>query len=136
MIRAAGLAERLSVLEAPIENLVQNPAPLEGAGVIHAGFVLHDLMSDEEQTLDALLSIIRENAPRGMLVVVDAVPYAQNPEERAFSAAFTFLHKHFMGLKFLSEEGWKQKLRAAGYGQISVGRLGASGGRIFSAKCY
>jgi len=134
IIKDAGLAKRLSVLEAPIENLVQNPAPLIGADVVHAGFVFHDLMPDEEQTLDALLSTIRENTPRGMLVVVDAVPYAQNPEERAFSAAFTFLHKHFMGLKFLTEEGWKEKLGAAGYGQIDVGRLGASGGRIFSAK--
>ena len=133
-IKDAGLQERLTLIEKPIQSLLDDPTPLESSDVVHAGFVFHDLMPDEEKDLDAILKAIRENAPRGILVVIEAVPYAQNPEERAFSAAFTFIHKYFMGLKFLTEEGWKEKLKAAGYKHIAVSRLGASGGRIFTAK--
>jgi SAM-dependent methyltransferase len=134
IIKEAKLSDRLSVIEAPIQSLLENPAPLEAADIIHAGFVFHDLMPDEEETLDALLKTFCEKAPNGMLVVVDAVPYAQNAGEQAFSAAFTFLHNHFMGRQLMTEEQWKAKLSAAGYNLIQVERLGISGGRIFTAK--
>ena len=50
---------------------------------------------------------------RAALVIVDAVPYAAAPRESAFSAAFTFLHSHFMGRQLLSEDLWRRKLTAA-----------------------
>lgn len=134
ILQNAGMDQRISVIEAPIQSLVQNPAPLEGADIIHAGFVFHDLMPDEEATLDALLRTFRKQAPRGMLVVVDAVPFAHSPGEDAFSAAFTFLHSHFMSRKFLTEDGWKEKLFQAGYNSVEISQLGISGGRIFTAR--
>lgn len=134
IIKSAGMDERISVIESPIQSLVQNPAPLQGADVIHAGFVFHDLMPDEEATLDALLQTFRNHAPHGMLVVVDAVPYAHNPGEDAFSAAFTFLHSHFMARQFLTEDGWRAKLSKAGYNSVEISHLGISGGRIFTAR--
>ena len=133
-ISKAGFDDRISVVHAPIQSLVDDPTPLEGADIIHGGFVFHDLMPDEEETLDALLRTFREKAPRGTLVVVDAVPYAQNPGEHAFSAAFTFLHNQFMGRKLMTEEEWKTKLAAAGYNKVEVSQLGIPGGRIFTAK--
>ena len=133
-IEQAGLGDRISVIHAPIQSLVDDPSPLEGAEIIHGGFVFHDLMPDEEETLDALLRTFRVNAPGGMVVVVDAVPYAQNPGEHAFSAAFTFLHNHFMGRKLMTEEEWRAKLAAAGYNKVEVSHLGIPGGRIFTAK--
>lgn len=134
ILKAVGMDARISVIEAAIQSLVHNPAPLEGADVIHAGFVFHDLLPDEEATLDALLQTFHNNAPRGTLVVVDAVPYAHNPGENAFSAAFTFLHSHFMARQFLTEDGWKEKLSKAGYNNVRISRLGISGGRIFTAR--
>ena len=134
IIKEAKLDDRLSVIEASIQSLIENPAALEGADIIHAGFVFHDLMPDEEEALNTLLKTFCEKAPNGMLVVVDAVPYGQNSEEQAFSAAFTFLHNHFMGRQLLTEDKWKTKLSSAGYNVIEVDRLGISGGRIFTAQ--
>jgi cyclopropane fatty-acyl-phospholipid synthase-like methyltransferase len=133
IIMAAGMADRLSVVEAPIQSLIDNPAPIAGADVIHAGWVFHDLMPDEEQTLDALLKTFRQSARTGALVMVEGVPYARNPEEQSFSAAYTFLHTHFMGRKLLTENEWSAKLSAAGYQTVEISRLGISGGRIFKA---
>lgn len=132
----ADLDDRLSIVEAPIQNLLDDSTLIEGADVIHAGFVFHDLMPEDEETLNALLRICREKSPTGKMVIVEAVPYSKNAEERAFSAAFTFLHHHFMGRRFLTEEGWKEKLSAAGYRSVVVERLGASGGRIFTATPF
>ncbi len=134
IVAAAGMSERIRVVEAPIQSLVGDPSPLEGAEVIHGGFVFHDLMPDEEATLDALLATFRRVAPQAAVIVVDAVPYAPNSDEQAFSAAFTFLHSHFMGRRLMPEGEWRQKLTAAGYGSVAVERLGISGGRIFTAR--
>jgi predicted O-methyltransferase YrrM len=132
IIKAEGLDDRLSVVEAPIQSLIENPAPIEGAEIIHAGWVFHDLLPEEEKTLDALLKAFYQNARTGALVIVEGVPYAQNPGEHSFSAAYTFLHSHFMGRKLLTESEWKAKLLAAGYRGIQTDRLGISGGRIFT----
>jgi predicted O-methyltransferase YrrM len=133
IIQANELSHRIQVIQAPIQSLIDDPTPVEGADVIHGGFVFHDLMPDEEATLDALLRTFCKRA-RGTLVVVDAVPYGQNPGEEAFSAAFTFLHNHFMGRQLMTESQWKAKLLSAGYDTVDVSRLGISGGRIFTAR--
>ncbi len=134
IVAAAGMDERIRVVEAPIQSLVSDPAPLEGAEVIHGGFVFHDLMPEEEATLEALLRTFRRVAPRAAVIVVDAVPYAPGADEQAFSAAFTFLHSHFMGRRLMPEGEWRAKLLAAGYASVDVERLGISGGRIFTAR--
>jgi len=133
-IRQAGLEERLSVVEAPIQRLTRDAALLEDADVIHGGFVLHDLMPADEAMLDRLLQTFRAAAPAARLVIVEAVPYAQNPGEKAFSSAYTFLHTHFMARRLLTEEEWAVKFTHAGYRAIDVARLGISGGRIFVAS--
>jgi hypothetical protein len=134
IIKDAGMAGRIKVVEASIQSLVQDATAVENADVIHGGFVFHELLPDEEATLDALLKTFRERAPRAKLVIVDAVPYARNSGEEAFSAAYTFLHTHFMAQKLLTEDQWQAKLSRAGYGPVEVARLGISGGRIFSAS--
>lgn len=134
IVAAAGMSERIRVVEAPIQSLVTDPSPLEGAEVIHGGFVFHDLMPDEEATLDALLATFRRAAPRAAVIVVDAVPYAPDTHEQAFSAAFTFLHSHFMGRRLMPEGEWRRKLNQAGYTSVTVDKLGISGGRIFTAR--
>ncbi|HZI55474.1 MAG TPA: class I SAM-dependent methyltransferase, partial [Verrucomicrobiae bacterium] len=134
ILKNEGMDKRISVIEAPIQSLIQNPEPLEGADIIHGGFVFHDLMPEEEATLDALFQTFHKWAPRGTVVIVDAVPYAHNPGEDAFSAALTFMHSHFMARQFPTEDGWKTKLFQAGYNSVEVGQLGISGGRIFTAR--
>lgn len=133
IVAGAGLASRLEIVQSPIQALVDDPTPILGADVIHGGFVFHDLMPDEEETLDALLRTFRTRAP-GTLIIVDAVPYGQESGEEAFSAAFTFLHHHFMSRRLQNESEWTTRLTAAGYERVDVTRLGISGGRIFTAR--
>lgn len=134
LLRESDLSQRTSVIEASIQSLVKDPSCIESADVIHAGFVFHDLMPDAEEFLDELLKTCREKAPRGALIVVDAIPYSQKDSEQSFSAAFTFLHNQFMCRQLLTEEEWITKLAKAGYKNVEVEALGISGGRIFIAR--
>jgi SAM-dependent methyltransferase len=131
---AAGMARRLEFVASPIQALVEDPRPLVGADVIHAGFVFHDLLPADEDRLDALLAACRAHASSGTLVVVDAVPFAQDEWERAFSAAFTHLHNCFMSRMLLSEAAWCEKLNKAGFARIETRLLGIPGGRLFMAS--
>lgn len=133
LIEAAGYADRLKVVHAPIQNLAEDPTPLHGADLIHAGFVFHDLMPQEEATLDLLLDTFVRHAPAATLLIVDAVPFADPHDEGAFSTAFTFLHRHFMHRKLMSVDEWRHKLAHAGYTRVDVRPLGISGGRILRA---
>lgn len=130
---AEGLDGRIRIINAPIQNLIQNPDPLRDAELIHAGFVFHDLMPHEERTLDQLLVTFQCHAPQATLVIVDAVPFADASAEGAFSTAFTFLHKHFMNRKLMTQNEWEIKIAAAGYTRLDVSPLGISGGRILCA---
>lgn len=133
-IKEQGLEKRIDVVAAPIQNLVNDNTILANADVVHAGFVFHDLLPDEEETLDKLLAHINQSSPTVTVVIVDAIPFSQNQEERAFSSAFTFLHKYFMGRKLLPETDWTNKLKKAGFNHIKIERLGISGGRVFIAN--
>ncbi|WP_151639119.1 class I SAM-dependent methyltransferase [Noviherbaspirillum aerium] len=130
----ASLGERLRIIESPIQALADDPSPLIGADVIHAGFVLHDLMPEDEPILDRLLAACRTTAPRATLVVVDAVPFAKDERERMFSAAFSYLHHGFMGRELQSEIAWSERLARAGFGAVEIGKLGIPGGRLFLAR--
>ena len=130
----AGLEPRLDIIESPIQALADDPSPLTGADVIHAGFVLHDLMPDDEPALDRLLAACREASPKATLIVVDAVPFAKDEQERLFSAAFSYLHHGFMGRELQSEIAWSERLARAGFGAVEVSKLGIPGGRLFLAR--
>jgi len=134
ILRGQKMDQRINVIEMAIQDLVNAPAPLERADVIHGGFVFHDLMPDEEEILESLFKTFREKAPSATLLIADIVPYSTDPDERSFSAALTFLHSHFMGRQLLSENGWRAKVLRAGYKSMEVRRLGISGGRIFCAR--
>jgi len=130
----ADLGERLRIIESPIQALADDPSPLAGADVIHAGFVLHDLMPDDEPVLDRLLAACRNAAPGATLVAVDAVPFARDEQERMFSAAFSYLHHGFMGRELQSEMAWSERLARAGFGAVEISKLGIPGGRLFLAR--
>lgn len=130
----AGMAGRITVVESPIQRLAEDPTPMQGADVIHAGFVFHDLMPDDEAVLDALLVACRQAAGSGTLLVVDAVPYAAATHERSFSAAFTFLHEAFMGRVLQTEDQWRRRLLKAGFANVRIEPLGIPGGRLFAAS--
>lgn len=131
---AAGMADRITIFERPIQSLVQDPEPLRGADVIHAGWVFHDLLPDEEATLEELLAVCYRTASTGTLVIVEGVPYATNEGESLFSAAYTFLHESFMGRRLLTEAAWQKKLENAGFKRIETEQLGIPGGRLFAAS--
>jgi len=134
-INAAGMQDRIQVIQAPIQSLASDPSPLAGADVVHAGFVLHDLMPQDEAALDAVLRHSHTAmGDRGQFLAVEAVPYATDESERAFSAAFTFLHEAFMGLRLQPEEEWTERLKRAGFNHVAIQRLGIPGGRLFAAS--
>lgn len=130
----AGLSHRLNFIQSPIQALADDPAPLSGAAVIHAGFVLHDLMPEDEAALNKLLAACRTTAPDATLIVVDAVPFAKDENERMFSAAFSYLHHGFMGRQLQSEYAWSERLMKAGFGLVEIKKLGIPGGRLFAAR--
>lgn len=129
-----GFADRITFIRAPIQMLADDPRPLVGADVIHAGFVFHDLMPDDEPALDKVLYACRKYATSGKLVIVDAVPYAADDWERMFSAAFSYLHHNYMGRRLLGGPAWCDKLCSAGFSKIEIKPLGLPGGRILVAS--
>ncbi|MBX9422356.1 MULTISPECIES: trans-aconitate 2-methyltransferase [Streptomyces] len=131
----AGVGDRLTVVERPIQSVADDPGPLAGADVIHAGFVFHDMMPEEESVADAVLARCREALrPGGVMAITDAVPYLRNPRERAFSAIVTYYHRQFMKRKLLTEQEWQDKLLAAGFSSVEVVELGFPTGRLFLAS--
>ncbi|MFI6642986.1 class I SAM-dependent methyltransferase [Streptomyces sp. NPDC050504] len=129
----AGVAERLRVVHRSIESLVDDPEPVRGADVIHAGFVLHDVVGRRE-VIDGILGTCRESlAPGGALVVTDAVPYADGPGERGFSALFTYLHASSMDVRLPSTDDWLAAFRRAGFAEVRGTPLPMPGSRKFVA---
>jgi hypothetical protein len=132
-IRAAGMPHRVSVVRMKLQELATESSCLQDADVFHAGFVLHDLVPDDEDALTGLLAACRRANTASTFLVVDGIPYAQDPSERAFSAAFTFLHRSFMGRLIQTEQQWIDRLTTAGFARIKVTPLGIPGGRLFCA---
>lgn len=130
----AGMSDRLQFVTAPIQILVTDPSLIRDADIIHAGFVMHDLLPAEEETLDALLRACCANAIKGTLIIVDAIPVAQSNWEKPFAAAFNHLHNHFMSRKLLSEKEWTEKLTHAGFSNVRIEILDHPGGRMLMAS--
>jgi SAM-dependent methyltransferase len=131
---AAGVQDRLTILERSEESLADDAQPLAGAEVIHSAWALHDLLPDAEGTLDRLLTNCANAVAHPALVIGEAVPYALAPDEAMFSAAFSFLHENFMGRQFLSEAGWEAKLRKAGFTEVKSEKFVWPGGRLYTAS--
>jgi 2-polyprenyl-3-methyl-5-hydroxy-6-metoxy-1,4-benzoquinol methylase len=131
--REANVQERLTVVNRSIESLIDDPGPVRGADVVHAGFVMHDATRDMD-VLDAILRACREAiSDNGALVITDAIPYADNPRERAFSALFTYLHEGGMGILLPSEETWRAAFLRAGFSTVTTTPLRMPGSRVFVA---
>lgn len=131
----AGVGDRLTVTERPIQSIATDPSPVAGADVINAGFVFHDMMPDEEKIADQVLSQCRDAlAPGGLLAITDIAPYVTNPRERRFSAIVTYFHKQFMTREPLSEPQWTEKLTAAGFESIQCVPLRFPTGRLYTAR--
>jgi hypothetical protein len=129
----AGVADRLDVVNRSIESLADDRSPVRGAEVVHAGYVLHDVVGDEA-VIDAVLRACRTSAAPGCrLVVTDAVPYAGNPRERAFSALFTYLHASAMDVRLPTEEQWEATFRRTGFTDVTCVPHRMPGGRMFVA---
>ncbi|MEU4428417.1 class I SAM-dependent methyltransferase [Actinoplanes sp. NPDC024001] len=127
----AGVAGRLEVIQRSVQSLADDPSPVAGADVIHAGFVFHDVVGDEA-TFDAMLrSCATALASDGFLAITDAVPYAADERERRFSALFTYLHAGFMNVRLPTEKAWIERFRAAGFSHVEVVPHEFPGGRLF-----
>jgi hypothetical protein len=72
-------------------------------------------------------------ADGGCLVVTDAVPYVDNPRERAFSALFSYLHESSMDVCLPTERLWRDAFGRAGFGEVTSEPLGMPGSRVFTA---
>lgn len=132
--RKAGVEDRLRVVERPIQSVADDPSPVEGADVVHAGFVFHDLLPDEEQVADAVLANCRDALrPGGIMAITDAVPYAPDERERRFGAIVTYYHKQFMGRRLLDEKQWQDKLSSAGFSDVKCIQHRFPSGRLFVA---
>jgi SAM-dependent methyltransferase len=130
----AGMADRLRVVHRSVESLADDPSPIAGADVIHAGFVFHDLLSDAETFGAVLRSCKNALNPGGFLAITDAVPYSAAAHERAFSSLFTYLHEGFMNVRLPAEGTWREIFRAAGFRDIQSWPHKMPGGRLFIVK--
>jgi SAM-dependent methyltransferase len=131
--RRADLHDRLTVVNRTVESLLDDPGPVRGAGVVHAGFVFHDVGANPE-LFDQVLRTCRDClADDGCVIATDAVAYADNPRERAFSALFTYLHLSSMGVKLPSEENWRATFQRAGFSNVTSTPLRMPGSRMFVA---
>ncbi|MGK5520026.1 class I SAM-dependent methyltransferase [Micromonospora sp. URMC 107] len=130
---AAGVDDRLQVVERTVESLADDPGPVEGANAVLACFVMHDIVADEA-VAKAVLGACRDAlAPGGFMAVADAVSYAPDPAERRFSALFTYLHASFMNVTLPTERRWLDTFQAAGFSRTECVPLGVPGGRLFVA---
>jgi SAM-dependent methyltransferase len=130
----AGVGSRLTVYERSIQSVATDPTPVEGADVVHAGFVFHDMMPEEEHIAEAVLRNCHNALkPGGMMAITDAVPYVQNERERRFSTMVTYYHLQFMGRKLLTEEEWLAKLSEAGFRDVKCTPHRFPTGRLFVA---
>ncbi|WP_331766077.1 methyltransferase [Embleya sp. NBC_00896] len=130
----AGVSDRLTVVERTIQSIASDPSPVEGSDVIHAGFVFHDMMPEEEHVADAVIANCRKALrPGGLMAITDAVPYLRNARERRFSSIVTYYHRQFMKRKLLTEVEWETKLRSAGFNDVKTVELGFPTGRLFVA---
>jgi SAM-dependent methyltransferase len=131
----AGVDDRLDVLVRPIQSIADDPSPLVDADVIHAGFVFHDLMPDEEAVADAVLRNCHAAlSSGGIMAITEAVPYAPDERERRFSAIVTYYHQQFMRRRLLTEDEWRTKLTDAGFGSVEAVRHRFPTGRLFVAR--
>ncbi|SDP94324.1 class I SAM-dependent methyltransferase [Lentzea jiangxiensis] len=131
----AGVGDRLTVVERSIQSVATDPSPLQGADIIHGGFVFHDMFPEEEDVADQVIAQCRDAlAPGGFLALTEAVPYVRNPRERRFSAAVTFFHRQFMKRKLQTVEEWKARLTTAGFSSVDSIELAFPTGRLFIAR--
>jgi SAM-dependent methyltransferase len=114
-VAEAGLAHRMTVVEASVESLSVDPTPIIDADVIHAGFVFHDVMQNSDIFDQVLQRCYESLRPGGIMAISDAVPYASADWERRFSALFTYLHLGFMGVRLPSQEEWLSRFTRAGF---------------------
>lgn len=130
----SGVGDRLRVVERSIQSVATDPEPLAGADVIHAGFVFHDMMPEEEDVADAVLANCHASLrDGGIMALTEAVPYVPNPRERRFSAIVTYFHRQYMGRRLLSVEEWTKKLTVAGFADVRVITPRFPTGRVFVA---
>ena len=133
--KAAGVGDRLTVVEAPIQSLAADAAILAGADAITAGFVFHDMMPEESEVADLVLRNCRSAlSPGGIMAITEAIPYPVAGWERRFGALVTYMHKQFMGRELLTESGWRDKLAAAGFCNVKCIRQAFPAGRLFVAS--
>ncbi|MEU1400478.1 class I SAM-dependent methyltransferase [Micromonospora zamorensis] len=129
----AGVDDRMQVIERSVESLITDPSPLEGADVIQACFVMHDVLQNKSVFEDVLRTCHKALAPGGVMAVVDAVSYGQEARERKFSALFTYLHSNFMGVNLPTADQWVEMFRSAGFSNVDCGSQIMPGGRLFLA---
>lgn len=132
--RLAQVEDRLTVVNRSVETLVDDPAPLDGADIVHAGFVLHDVAQHPGVFAGVLRACRERIADGGCLVVTDAVPYVDAPGERAFSALFSYLHESSMGVRLPTTEQWYEHFRQAGFSAVTSTALPMPGSRLFVAE--
>ncbi|MFV2103009.1 class I SAM-dependent methyltransferase [Micromonospora sp. LOL_024] len=131
--RRAQVGDRLTVVNRSVETLVDDPGPLDGADIVHAGFVMHDVAQTPEVFAGVLRACREHLADGGCLMVTDAVPYVDTPGERAFSALFSYLHESSMGVRLPTEDQWCGLFRQAGFSEVTSTRLRMPGSRLFVA---
>jgi trans-aconitate methyltransferase len=133
--RDADVLNRLQIIEASIQSVAHRHHFLQEADVIHAGFVFHDMMPNEEAVADQVLSRCREALldRRGTMALTEVVPFATSQRERRFGALLTYYHQEFMGVELLNEDQWKNKLLSNGFRHVDCSRLRMPSCRLFTA---
>jgi SAM-dependent methyltransferase len=131
--RRAGVADRLEVVTRPIESLVDDSGPVAGADVVHAGFVMHDIISRSDVFQAVLRRCRAAMSSNGRVLVTDGVGFVADSRERRFSALFAFLHANFMDVDLPPVERWVDAFRRAGFGTVTHSPHRFPNGRLFVA---
>ena len=135
---ARGLADRIRIVERPLQSLVEDPSPLEGAGIIHAGFVFHDLLPEETDVAIAVFKNCHAalSETGGYMILTELVPYRKSDRERKFSSLVSYFHTEFMERRLPKPSEWAGLLRAAGFQEVEFFEVDMPGARIIRAQAH
>ncbi len=133
---ARGLSDRIRIYERSLQSLVEDPSPLDGADIVHAGFVFHDLLPEET---DVAVAVFRNchkalSETGGYLILTELVPYESNERERKFSSLVTYFHMQFMQRRLPRPSEWAALLHAGGFQEVEIFEVDMPGARIIRAK--
>lgn len=114
--RQAGLADRVVLHAADIQDVQEMPEELKSVQVATIFFVLHEILYHGEDRLIEFLTAFRRKFPGVPLIAFEAIrPSYEQMRSRPGVAIYYFLYHDLSHQKPVSREKWRELFRAAGW---------------------